>query len=322
MVKSLAWLAIGAVLVAFAMPAGAQAPVLVDEQFNGATDPLTQLYQDPATPQPSYFWSDPNDNMSGQARNGRAVTPTTLPSTAERAYVTFDPTGYGDGDQYLEYTECFNFSFDLNFSSFAPAANDERLLAGLWYSPADASADNSTHYIDWANRQHFVGVAIGTDGSTVKFMMTFSNNGDWAGKASSDDLTGAASLSTGVNYRVVGHYRWDGTTYGQLYGELWDLDTNTLVGSIAQQVVTQDTPDIYSVSYINFTGDTVNRQFLKLSTMGVGNETIAATRLNGPEFTSDNWLLYGCNPLPVPEPGTLVLFGSGLLCLLALRKRK
>jgi hypothetical protein len=320
MIRSLAWLAIGGLLLAFAMPAGAQLPVFVDEQFNGAADPLTYLYQDPGVPPTSYAWSDLNDNMSGEARMGRAVTPTTLPSTAERAYEGFNATGYGDGDQYLEYTECFNFSFDLNFSAFVATANDERLLAGLWYSPADASADNSTHYIDWANRQHFVGVAIDEDGTTVKFMMTFSNNGDWAGKSSSDDLTGAASLSTGVNYRVVGHYRYDGTTYGQLYGELIDLDTNTVIGSIAQEVVTQDTPDIYSAAYINFTGDVVNRQFLKLSTMGVGNETIAATRNPGPQFTSDNWLLYGCNP--IPEPGTLALLGVGLLSLLALRKRK
>jgi hypothetical protein len=148
--------------------------------------------------------------------------------------------------------------------------------------------------------------------------MFFGNGGNWANRSTSDDLTGAASLSTGVNYRIIGYYRWDGATYGQIFGELWNLDTNTLIGSIAQATITSDT-DVYSVAYINNTTDTANRRFVKLSEMGVGNETWAATRQPGPQFTSDNWLLTGTNP--IPEPGTLALFGFGLLSLLALRKR-
>ena len=313
-----------AAVFALALLAGtapAQLPVFVDEQFSGATDPLTYWYQDPGVSTDSFAWSDLNDNMTGEARRGQSVLATGT-GTAERAYEGFTAAGYGDLDQYLEYTEGFNFSFDFNFSTFVATANDERLLAGTWYSQADAQVappEIAEWYTRWANRQHFVGATIEEDGTAVRFEMFFGNGGNFAGRSTSDDLTGAGSLSTGVNYRIVGHYRWDGATYGQLFGELWNLDTNTLVGSIAQQVITSDT-DVYSVAYINNTTDTNNRRFLKLSLMGVGNETWGSTRQPGPQFASDNWLLTGCNP--IPEPGVLALVGIGLLGLYRSRRRK
>ena len=265
------------------------------EDFSGATDPLTYWYQDPGVSQDSFGWDSAADNMWGEARRGQNVLAGAT-GTAERAYESFSAAGYGDCDQYLEYTEDFDFSFDLRFSAFVASANDERLLAGLWYSLSDAQVENAEWFTRWANRQHFVGVAIEEDGTGVRLTFFFGNGGDWSGRAVSDDLTGAGSLSTGVNYRVVGHYRWDGTTYGQVFGDLINVDTGAVVGSIAQQVVTQDT-DIYSVAYANFTGDTANRRFLKLGLIGVGNETWGATRQPGPQFRSDNWTLTLYDPV-------------------------
>jgi len=330
----------GGLAAAFALAllagtAPAQSPVFVDEEFDGAMDPLTYWYQDPAVSTDSFAWSDPNDNMSGQARRGRSVASTALAGTAERASVTFDATGYyggdgngdsildGDGDKYLEYTECFSFSFDLNFSTFVAAANDERLMAGFWYSPADADDEpppsGTDHFLWYANRMHFVGATIEEDGSAVRFEMIFSNSGNFGGRSTSVDLTGAGSLSTGVNYRIIGHYGYDGIKYGQLFGELWDLDTNTLVGSIAQATITSDT-DVYDAAFINNSTDTLNRRFMELSQMGVGNETSGSTQMAGPQFTSDNWSLTGCNP--IPEPGVMALAGIGLFGLYRSRRRK
>jgi hypothetical protein len=132
---------LSALLLGFCGFAFTQSPVFVIEDFSGATDPLTYLYQDTLVSQDSFAWSDANDNMWGTARRGRAYSGTTYPVTGgswERAYVGFDATGYGDADQYLEFTENFDFAFDVNFSSFVDTANDEDVQFGFWYSPADA----------------------------------------------------------------------------------------------------------------------------------------------------------------------------------------
>jgi hypothetical protein len=300
----------------------AQSPIFVDQDFSGVTNPLTYLYQDPAVSQDSFAWSDPNDNVWGTARRGKSSL-IAGPGTAERAYVSFNASSWGDADTYLEYTEDFNFAFDVNFSSFVATANDEDVALGLWYAPADAYAEQTTHewYIRWANSQHFVGAFISEDGSAVNMKILFGNGGDWSTKSTSADLTGAGALSTGVNYRIEGYYRYDGTKYGQLFGELTNLDTNTVIGSIAQETIVQDTPDIYSAAYVNFTTDTANRQFTKLMTLGVGNWTWGTTQLAGPEFTSDNWLLTGTEP--IPEPGVFGLISSfaGMI-LFKLRRKK
>ena len=52
-----------AIVVAFCLPAYAQLPVFVDEDFGGLSDPLSYWYQDPAVSTDSFGWSDPNDNM-------------------------------------------------------------------------------------------------------------------------------------------------------------------------------------------------------------------------------------------------------------------
>ena len=282
-------------LLVLSVPGHASFAVL-DEDFTCGSDRLSYLYQDPAVSTDSYSWSDANDNMAGEARRGMNAQALD-DGTAERASVSFSAAGYGDADQYVEYTEDFDFSFDVCFSSFVPAANDERLMLGLWYSAADGDADNPTHFEAWANRQHFVGATIEESGGAVRFHILFGNGGDWSGKAVSDDLTGDGSLVAGVNYRIEGHYRWDGSTYGQVFGTLTDLDAGTVVGAIAQETVTQDTPDVYSVAYANMTADTANRRFLMLSTMGVGNETWGVTRNAGAQFTSDNWRLELYDPV-------------------------
>lgn len=301
----------------------AQSPIFVDEDFSGATDPLTYLYQDTLVSQDSFGWSDANDNMWGTARRGRSYSSTTYPPTGgswERAYVGFDASGWGDGDQYLEYTEDFNFSVDFNFSSFVPTANDEDVQFGLWYSPADAvtSPNNVLHFNWWGSYQYFIGVEVKEDGSAVNFVMTFANNATGSGRGVSADLTGAGSLATGVNYRIEGFYRWDGSVYGQLFGSLIDLDTNTVIGNLPQEVITSDT-DVYNVAFANYTLDTLNRRFMQESTFGVSNKTMGTTRMDGPEFTSDNWFLSGTNP--IPEPGMFGLL-SGLAGLIVFKLRR
>jgi hypothetical protein len=214
-----------AIVVAFCLPAYAQLPVFVDEDFGGSTDPLGYWYQDPAVSTDSFGWSDLSDNMWGEARRGRSWTVAEWPTsigTAERAYIEFDATGYGDGDQYLGYTEDFDFSIDVNFSSFVAAANDEDMSMGLWYTPADAQAGNASHYVMWPTRHHFIGVHVREDGGAAWFQMLAANAGDVGGRGTSAEFTGTASLQTDTDYRFVGHYRYgldpDGVV-GQLYGE-------------------------------------------------------------------------------------------------------
>lgn len=285
--------------------------VIVNQDFSGPNDPLTCFYQDDAVSHDSFAYSAANGNMSGVARRGRNGwndNPDLILATAERASIVFSCAGYGDADKYLEYTEDFDFSFDVRFTSFAAGGNDEQLMLGFWYTPEDAQAEHALIVRAWANRQHFVGVRIKENGAEVHLCLIHGNGADWSGRASSSDLTDCGphpigSLSTGVNYRIEGHYRWDGSTYGQLFGTLINLDTQTVIGEIAQQTITQDEPDIYAVAYNNMNIDSNNHRFTKLRVMGVGNETWGATRLTGAHFTSDNWKLAVYNPVQLTSIG-------------------
>ncbi len=317
--KFLGLFGVAALGAALCTGAYAQLPVLVDEDFSGGSDPLTYLYQDPAVSQDSYAYNAGTEDMGGIARRGQNAPSDWENGTAERAYVGFDATGYGNGDEFLDYTECFNFCLDFNISA-AGAGPDERLMLGLWYEPSVAEADNAVHYLRWANRQHAVAVTIDHALATLKFGMFFGNGGNGLGKTESIDVTGADSLATDTDYRVCAHYRYDGEQFGQLFGEVyaWENNAWVLKWSVAEQVITAWAGN--DVAVIDFNADIANRRFTKLGVMGTGNETWGASRNNGPTFTSDNWLLTGCNP--IPEPGVMALFGFGLLCLLGLRRRK
>ena len=295
---------------------------ILDEKFSEGTDPLTYLYQDEGVSHDSFYYSGANGNIGGEARrglNGWNDNPDLILSTAERATVAFSCAGYGDADEYLEYTEDFDFSFDVKFSSFA-ASGDEALFLGLWYLPEDAMEDHAVIYRAWGNRQHFVGVRITENGSDVRLYLIHQNGADWSGKSRTDDLTdfgpnAIGSLSTGTNYRVEGHYRWDGSTYGQIFGRLINLDTGVTIGDIPQEMITQDEPDIYSVGYNNMNVDSDNHRFTQLRLMGVGNETWGATRNPGPHFTSDNWKLDVYDPVElvsinVAPPNNAVYLGE------------
>ena len=342
MSKSIAWLAIGALVVAFGVPANAQLPVFVDEDFGGASDPLSYWYQDPAVSTDSFAFSDANDNMSGEARRGRSWSTAQVPNpdpppdtvqewtlhdgTAERAYIEFDASSYGDNDAYLDYTECFNFSIDINFSSFVAAANDEDMALGLWYTPEDAEAANESHSVMWPTRQHFVGVTISETGAVANLQILAGNAGSVGGRGLSADITGAASLQTDTDYRFVCHYRWaldaDGKV-GQLYGEVYKKEGENWVleWSLPFEEIVYSDGNIHDTAWLDMvTADTANRRFEKSKHFGVSNWTQGTTQLAGPQFTSDNWLLYGCNP--IPEPGTMALVVAGLLGLLIIRRKK
>ncbi len=340
-VKPLIWMGVAALAVGVCVPGHAQLPVLVDEDFSGATDPLNYWYQtypndapEPQGSQDSYVWSDANDNLEAFARRGKAGwkgTDGVIGGYTERAYVDIKSallaSGYGDGDEFLEFNECFDFSFDFNISSFG-AGTDEQIVMGLWYNPADGG--NLTYH----NISKLVGLQIKEDGTQVRFYIRFGNSGTSGGKGDSDDITGAASLATGTNYRIEGHYRYtelvnpdyDPEVHaawaeiwerGQLYGTLTDLDTNTVVGEIAFDP-NWDGPEVAWV--YDFLTNNADFPFWYESQFGVGNYTTGATYANGPEYTTDNWSLTGCNP--IPEPGTMALFGLGVLCLLGARRKK
>ena len=256
-------------------------------------DPLDYLYQDPGVSHDSFAYNAGTGDMGGIARRGRHAGEL-VDGTAERAYVSFA----GPGDGYLDYTELFDFQFEFNISA-AGAGPDERLMLGLWYSPADAEASNPNHYKAWANRQHMVGVNIDHTLGTLTFAIFFGNGGNWLGKSESIDVTGVDSLATDTDYRVVAHYDYvqygaepkDG--YGQLYGEIyaWEGGAWVLKWSLPQEVIIGGPHD---VAWVDYSDDTPNRTFLQLSTMGVGNETWGTVRNDGPTFTSDNWYLgYG-----------------------------
>ncbi len=247
--------------------------------------------------------------------------------TAERAYIEFDATGYGDGDVYLEYTEDFDFSIDINFSRFVAAAIDEDVGLGLWYTPADAQAANASHYVMWPTRQHFVGVYVSEDGTKAWFKMLAANAGDVGGRGTSAELTGAQSLQTDTDYRFVGHYRYgldpDGVV-GQLYGEVYRNDGGNWVLEWAlpfANIVRTDGGATHATAWFDMSGDTGNRRFMQSKHFGVSNWTQGTTQLAGPQFTSDNWYLNGTDVIPEPGTVTMLLTGAGML-LLGLRKRK
>ncbi len=254
-------------------------------------DPLSYLYQDPAVSQDSFAHNAGTEDMGGIARRGQNAPDDWENGTAERAYVSF--TGPGDG--YLDYTELFDFQFDFNIS-VAGTGPDERLMLGLWYSPADAEASNTTHFKRWANRQHMVGVTVDHTLDNLKFAIFFGNGGNWVGKSESIDVTDVDGLLTLTTYRVVCHYDYvqygaepkDG--YGQLYGEVYAWEGGAWVSkwTLPKEVISGGPHD---VAWVDYTADTPNRTFTQLSTMGVGNETWGAVRNDGPTFTSDNWYL-------------------------------
>lgn len=343
--RSFIRLAVAALAVAVCVPGHAQLPVLVDEDFSGASDPLNYWYQQypndaPETWPPSfdsYVWSDANDNLEAFARRGKQGwkgTDLVNGGYAERAYVDIKPallaSGYGDGDEFLEYNECFNFSFDFNIANWNAPASDEHIMMGLWYAPEDGGAPF------YHNRSHFVGAHIKDGGAVVWLDIWFGNGGNGGGRGLSADLTGAASLATGTNYRLELHYRYKewanpayvpGTSHptleileqGQLFGTLIDLDTNTVIGEFTEEMalipINPQSPNAYVWDYLSTNPDF---PFWSNSQFGVGNYTGGLSYDDGAQYTTDNWELYGC----IPEPGTMALFGLGVLSLLGLRRKK
>jgi len=317
---------IAMLVLAICGPALGQLPVLVDEDFSGASDPLAYWYQDPAVSQDSFGWDDPNDNMWGEARRGRSWTVAEWPTsigTAERAYIEFDATGYGDSDVYLGYAEDFDFSIDVNFSSFVPTANDEDMAMGFWYTPEDTEASNASQYVMWPTRHHFIGVHVREDGGAAWFQMLAANAGDVGGRGTSANI---GALQTNTDYRFIGHYRYgldaDGVV-GQLYGEVYRNDGGTWVleSELPYEEIVRTDGNIHGTAWFDMSIDSGNRQFTKLKHFGVSNWTQGTTQLAGPQFTSDNWLVTGTNV--IPEPGTLaMLVGGTAMVLMRLRRKK